>query len=99
MKSFGYDCLHLYRDALLRFGAQRKDYNAIGLARRDEKDWLVVVADITNWTDADASLTLRDIRVRFPESDTLVRAAPNSSKAAAEALVDPAAVSHCRGGL
>lgn len=60
--------------------------NAIGLQRKDGKDWVVVVADLTNWTNAPASIVPRDIRLATAGGGSPVRAAPVSSGVAAEAL-------------
>lgn len=59
--------------------------NAIDLQRRDGKEWVVVVADLTNWTNDAASIIPRDIRLASSVGNPL-RAAPSSSGTAAEAL-------------
>jgi outer membrane protein assembly factor BamB/endonuclease YncB( thermonuclease family) len=67
-------------------GVRSPGLNAIGLKRKTGKDWVVLVADVTNWTNASATLNLRDIQLTFPESTKAVRAAPSSSGTAAKAL-------------
>ncbi|MEA2582526.1 MAG: eukaryotic-like serine/threonine-protein kinase [Thermomicrobiales bacterium] len=67
-------------------GVRSPGVNAIGLKRRDGKDWIVLVADVTNWTNSTAGITLRNIQLAFPEGETPVRPAPNSSATAARAL-------------
>lgn len=67
-------------------GVRSPGLNAIGLKRKTGKDWVVIVADVTNWTNAGATINLRDIQLAFPESATPVKAAPSSSTTAAKAL-------------
>lgn len=62
--------------------------NAIPLANlepKDGKDWLVVIADVTNWSDQDATLRGSDLKLVFPD-DRRYEFAPNSSRAAAREL-------------
>ena len=39
------------------------------LEARDDKDWIVVIADITNWSDDDATLNPRDFALEIPGGD------------------------------
>src|SRR5262249_24424443 len=48
-------------------GVRNPGLNAVGLKRKSGKDWIVVVADITNWTLKPETLNLRDIELTFPE--------------------------------
>jgi outer membrane protein assembly factor BamB/endonuclease YncB( thermonuclease family) len=67
-------------------GVRSPGINAIGLTRKTGKDWIVIVADVTNWTLAPATINLRDVELTFPESVRAARAAPSSSGVAAKAL-------------
>ncbi|HKG26304.1 MAG TPA: PQQ-binding-like beta-propeller repeat protein, partial [Thermomicrobiales bacterium] len=60
--------------------------NAIDLQRKEGKEWVVVVADLTNWTNARATIVPRNIRLAMAGGGSPVRAAPVSSAAAAKAL-------------
>jgi outer membrane protein assembly factor BamB len=65
---------------------RRAGLNAVGLKRKTGKDWIVLVADVTNWTDKAAKINLRDIQLTFPEAPKPARAAPTSSGTVAKAI-------------
>jgi len=44
--------------------------NAVGLQREDDNDWLVVVADVTNWGDQNSTLSLDDFAIRLEGLET-----------------------------
>ncbi|MGH2558805.1 MAG: PQQ-binding-like beta-propeller repeat protein, partial [Thermomicrobiales bacterium] len=50
--------------------AQRDDaIQDVSLEEREDKEWVVVVADVTNWSAEAVELTPRDIELRFPEGN------------------------------
>lgn len=57
-----------------------------GLEAKDSKDWIVVVADVTNWSDQDASFAGDDLGIFFSDDTRRYGFAPNSSRAVARAL-------------
>src|SRR5262249_410208 len=67
-------------------GVRNPGLNAVGLKRKTGKDWIVVVADITNWTLKSDTLNLRDIVLAFPESSKPAGIAPAATGTVAKAL-------------
>lgn len=68
-------------------GAARDDEIPIAnLEAKDGKDWLVVVADVTNWSDREARLSDGDLTLVFPDDERRFAFAPNSSRAVAREL-------------
>jgi outer membrane protein assembly factor BamB len=66
--------------------ARNPGFNALGLARKTGKEWVIVVADFTNWTDSPATINLRDIELTFADTAKQYKPAPSSSKAVAAKL-------------
>ncbi len=56
------------------------------LEAKDGKDWLVVVADVTNWSDREARLDGTDLELVFSDHPRPYAFAPNSSRAVAREL-------------
>jgi plastocyanin len=50
------------------------------------KEWIVVVADVTNWSDDDATFTADELGLAFADDGRRYEPAPNSSRAAGRAL-------------
>jgi endonuclease YncB( thermonuclease family) len=69
---------------------QNTDIDGIGLAEKDGKEWVVVVADVTNWGATDASFPASDFFVQMQESSTKSKVATGSTSKAAGALGLPA---------
>jgi outer membrane protein assembly factor BamB len=67
-------------------GVRSPGLNAVGLKRKTGKDWIVLVADITNWTPKSATINLRDIQLTFSGATKPVSAAPTSTGTVAKAL-------------
>ena len=57
-----------------------------GLKPKPGKEWIVVVADVTNWSGDDANLTGDDLGLVFAGDDRRYDVAPNSSRAVAREL-------------
>src|SRR5687768_2224972 len=36
----------------------------LGLKKKSDKEWMIVIADVTNWSDQDAQLSARDFTLR-----------------------------------
>jgi endonuclease YncB( thermonuclease family) len=66
--------------------AQSDGLAAVGLKPKSGKAWLVVVADVTNWSDADAQFAVKEFGVRVGGSSSLNRLAVASTKAVAKKL-------------
>jgi hypothetical protein len=61
-------------------------FDDLRLKAKDGKEWLVVIADVTNWSDNDGVFNAREFTVR-PELDgKTVKAAPGSTKSVAKSL-------------
>jgi endonuclease YncB( thermonuclease family) len=69
---------------------QNTDIDGIGLAEKDGKEWVVVVADVTNWGATDANFPASDFFVQMQESSTKSKVATGSTSKAAGALGLPA---------
>ena len=69
---------------------QNVDLDGVGLAEKDGKEWVVVVADVTNWGAANANFPASDFFVKMEESSTKSKVATGSTSKAAGALGLPA---------
>ncbi|MGH2533542.1 MAG: PQQ-binding-like beta-propeller repeat protein [Thermomicrobiales bacterium] len=64
----------------------------VGLEARDDNEWIVVVADITNWSVEADELAPRDIELRFPEGNPNQVALRSTVTVANELEIGPADV-------
>lgn len=71
----------------VRTAADNREFPDLRLKEKDGKEWLVVVADVTNWSNAPATLNARDFFVRPGQDAELVKTAPSSTVSVAEQLV------------
>jgi outer membrane protein assembly factor BamB len=60
--------------------------DAVGLDEREGSEWVVVIADVTNWSDDAAELVPRDVELRFDDGRDPNRPAVRSTINVAEAL-------------
>lgn len=58
----------------------------LGLGKKSGKEWVVAIADVTNWSAADATFTARDTKLQTAEMEKPVSVAPKSIVAAADSL-------------
>ncbi len=66
--------------------AQNDSLSSVGLKEKSGKEWLLVVADVTNWSDDDATFAAKEFGVRVADSSSLKKLAAGSTKTAAKAL-------------
>ncbi|MCC6944911.1 MAG: hypothetical protein IT335_10075 [Thermomicrobiales bacterium] len=72
---------------------QNVEFADFELPARDDKDWIIVIADVTNWSRSDAILDPRAFAIRTPESDEARGFARRSTERVAEDLdLEPVAV-------
>ncbi len=62
---------------------QRASIKAAGLEQEDGNDWLLVVADVTNWGDDDATLRVDEFSIRFEGDDAPSAGAATATTTAA----------------
>jgi hypothetical protein len=70
--------------------AQNTGIDGIGLEAKTGKEWVAVVADVTNWGAADAHFPASEFFVKMEESSTKSKVATGSTSKAASALGLPA---------
>jgi endonuclease YncB( thermonuclease family) len=63
-----------------------QEIEAAGLEANPGKDWLVVVADVTNWSEDDGVFAGEDLGIAFAGDDRRFAVAPSSSDAVAQTL-------------
>lgn len=63
-----------------------REIEAAGLEAKAGKEWIVVVADVTNWSDERATFSGDSLGLVFAGDDRRYEVAPNSSRAVARAL-------------
>jgi hypothetical protein len=66
--------------------AQGPDVPGVGLDEKDGKEWVVVVADVTNWGSSDPAFPAEDFFIQMVEADTQHKVASGSSKSVAREL-------------
>jgi endonuclease YncB( thermonuclease family) len=66
--------------------AQNDELAAVGLKAKSGKEWLVVVADVTNWSDDDDEFAGKDFGIRVGGSNSLKKPAAGSTKTVAKKL-------------
>ena len=69
---------------------QATSIDGIGLATRNGKEWVAVVADVTNWGSTDESFPASEFFVKMQESSTTSKVATGSTSKASRALGFPA---------
>ncbi len=65
---------------------QNTSIDGVGLAEKDGKEWVAVVADVTNWGPTDESFPASEFFVKMQESSTTSKVATGSTSKAARAL-------------
>jgi hypothetical protein len=73
--------------------AQNTDLPGIGLEEKDGKEWVAIVADVTNWGSSNPAFPVEDVFVQMAESSTQHRVATGSTASAGRELdlpTDPA---------
>jgi endonuclease YncB( thermonuclease family) len=68
---------------------QNGGLDSAGLKEKDGHDWVLIVADVTNWSNSDATFDAREFFVRTAESKHPSKLAVSSSKKAARKLELP----------
>jgi len=66
--------------------AQGPDIPGVGLDEKDGKEWVVVVADITNWGSSDPAFPTENFFVQMAESETRHKVASGSTASVAREL-------------
>ncbi len=62
------------------------EHTAVDLRQKNGKEWLVVIADVTNWSDKGAAFDAREFTVRITGSRTPTVVAPASTRSVARQL-------------
>jgi endonuclease YncB( thermonuclease family) len=66
--------------------ARNESIEGAGLPPKSGKEWIVVLVDVTNWSNADSTFGARDIALDFEEATKPVKVAPHSIKSTATHL-------------
>lgn len=61
-------------------------FGNLKLKSKSGKEWVVVIADVTNWSEHDGAFAARDFRVRAGDDGKLAKLAPSSTVAVAKTL-------------
>ena len=61
-------------------------FDDFGLEPKDGREWLVVIADVTNWSNTDGIFSGREFTLQPGLDGKIVKAAPGSSKSMAKSL-------------
>jgi hypothetical protein len=59
--------------------ALNTELDGVGLKEKARKEWLVVVLDVTNWSDQDAQLSAEDFKVHYEGREKPINIAPAST--------------------
>ena len=58
----------------------------LGLKEKADKEWMVVILDVTNWSDEDAELSARDFTIEGSDGETIGKIARSSMSRIADGL-------------
>lgn len=80
----------VFADGFWRIGvvtaAQGPEIRSAGLSRKDGKEWLVAIVDVTNWSDRAQVLSPRDIRLTLAGVKKPAKIAPSSTASVGKRL-------------
>jgi endonuclease YncB( thermonuclease family) len=83
----------VFADGFWRIGiaaaARGSALPGIGLEEKTDKEWIVAIADITNWSDADQTFAARSVRLSLDGVKKPIRVAPASTVTVGERLAFP----------
>jgi endonuclease YncB( thermonuclease family) len=72
--------------AAIATSAVRENFPEIGLKKKSGKAWMVIVLDVTNWSEQDGSLSARDFTIRTGADQKPVKVAGNAITRIADKL-------------
>ena len=72
--------------AAIATSAVRENFPEIGLKKKSGKEWMVIVLDVTNWSEQDGSLSARDFTIRTGADQKPVKVAGNAITRIADKL-------------
>lgn len=70
----------------VRIAAENGDFPDLRLKEKDGKEWLVIVADVTNWSSQPAVFNAREFFLRPGDDAELIKTAPSSTSSVAKQL-------------